>query len=212
MNDTRWPSAKALFAMLTLLLSALSAPIAADVLVLRDGTRVETEGPWEVDRRQVTFVDEHGRFSTLRLDDVDLEASRAATDAASEPQADAREEPVETPPRPQAEPVLTLTNRDVGSAPPDTGPKVIVYVTSWCRVCHITREFLDRLEVKYVEHDIEDDPVARTERDRKFPNCGVPVVDIDGEYLCGHRPKRMLALLKLPVPEGIASPASTDQD
>jgi len=50
-----------------------------DVLVTRDGTRVETEGPWEVRGRLVVFTRPGGTLSSLRLSDIDLEASETAT-------------------------------------------------------------------------------------------------------------------------------------
>ncbi|MEM7351207.1 MAG: hypothetical protein AAF657_10400, partial [Acidobacteriota bacterium] len=67
------------------LLLVMVAPSArADWLVLQDGTRVETEGPWKTKGRQVIFTRAGGALSALRLADVDLEASAAATAEASE--------------------------------------------------------------------------------------------------------------------------------
>lgn len=91
------------------LLMAGSAP--ADVLVMRDGSRVETEGPWEVKGRQILFKAPNGALSSIRASEVDLEASRAATDF----------KPPPPPPPPAAaeerpEPVLVLTNKDIPQA------------------------------------------------------------------------------------------------
>lgn len=63
-----------LFGTGTLLLAG-SAP--GDWLVMRDGTRLETLGPWEVKGQQVVFT--HCRPAALRLAAVDLEASEAAS-------------------------------------------------------------------------------------------------------------------------------------
>jgi len=99
---------------LPVLLAALWAPAgSADWLVTRDGTRVETKGPWEVKGRQVVFTLPSGTLSAMRLSEVDLDASAAATAAAREPAEPAAEE--ERAPR---KPVLVLTNQDVRPAAP----------------------------------------------------------------------------------------------
>lgn len=105
--------------ILTALVSASSSPLRADWLVLVDGARVETRGPWQVRGRMVTFTDAKGTFSSLRVDEVDLEASEAATRAAAEAPAgegtDAAAPPAPPPPPP---PVLVLTDADVGRGGP----------------------------------------------------------------------------------------------
>ncbi|HVS02083.1 MAG TPA: FxLYD domain-containing protein [Thermoanaerobaculia bacterium] len=102
------PPALALVAALVAF--AAAAPGAADLLVLRDGARVETRGPWEVRGRQVVFTLPNGTLSSLRAEEVDLEASRAATAAAEA--AAAAPEPA---PEPQVKraPVLVLTEADI---------------------------------------------------------------------------------------------------
>lgn len=79
----------------------------ADVLVTRDGARIETQGPWEVKGRQVVFTLPNGTLSALRTSEVDLEASRAATDFVPEPEVAAE------PPKERPEPVMVLTNKDI---------------------------------------------------------------------------------------------------
>lgn len=58
-------------------------PAQADVLVIRDGSRIETRGTWEVKGRLVVFTRSDGSLASLRLRDIDLEASRQATEAAA---------------------------------------------------------------------------------------------------------------------------------
>ena len=89
--------------------AAAAAPVSADWLVTSDGTRIETEGPWEVRGRQVIFTRKHGALSALRLSDVDLEASEAATAAGEAPAAGAEAEG-------ERRPVLVLTNEDIRPA------------------------------------------------------------------------------------------------
>ena len=121
----------------------VATPSAADWLVLRDGTRIETDGPWQEKGRQVVFTRVNGALSTLRLADVDLEASRAATAERPAPEAPAPEGE-----RPRA--VLRLTDDDIRPAVPDveadggdsavaepeetaaeTAPEELVTLVSW---------------------------------------------------------------------------------
>ena len=98
----------------------LALPAVADVLVMTDGSRVETKGAWEVKGRQVVFTLPNGTLSAVRASEVDLEASRAATDAANRPP-EAESETADTADDKLPEPVRVLTNDDIGAGPSDTG-------------------------------------------------------------------------------------------
>ena len=63
----------------TLTLLPLAAPAAADWLVTRAGSRVETSGPWETKGKVVVFTQLDGSLASLRLAEVDLQASGQAT-------------------------------------------------------------------------------------------------------------------------------------
>ncbi|HEV7668097.1 MAG TPA: FxLYD domain-containing protein [Thermoanaerobaculia bacterium] len=54
----------------------------ADWLVLRDGSRLEVKGTWKVSGKQIVFTSIDGKLSSLRGDQVDLEASARATEEA----------------------------------------------------------------------------------------------------------------------------------
>ncbi len=89
-----------------------AAPAPADWLVGSDGERVETRGPWRVKRSLVVFTSADGTLSSLRLADVDLEASARATAAPR-----AAKSPAAQPAAPVARPpVLVLRTADVGRA------------------------------------------------------------------------------------------------
>lgn len=92
-----------------------AAPAAADWLVLADGSRIETRGPWEVRGGLVVFTPPGGTLSSLRGSEVDLEASRTATEAALRPPEPPAPEPAQ--PKPKAK--LVLTEADL---PPVTRP------------------------------------------------------------------------------------------
>ncbi|MEM1205241.1 MAG: hypothetical protein AAGN66_18580 [Acidobacteriota bacterium] len=87
----------------------VSLPAAADVLVMVDGSQIETDGPWEVRGRQIRFRLPNGTLSSVRASEVDLAASEEATQAATRP----APAPVEAP---EPEPVLVLTDKDIGRA------------------------------------------------------------------------------------------------
>lgn len=102
-----------IYGALLLCAGCLMVPFAAsaDVLVLRDGSRVETRGAWEVKGATVVFTLDTGTLGSLRLRDVDLDASAAATAEQKAPPPP----PIVEPPKRQA--VLTLTDADVSRAP-----------------------------------------------------------------------------------------------
>ena len=58
-----------------------AAPAAADWLVMKDGGRIETKGPWSVEGRRVLFTQPNGTLSVLRAEEVDLDQSAAVTAA-----------------------------------------------------------------------------------------------------------------------------------
>lgn len=102
----------ALVVVAAVVLTAL--PAAGDWLVTREDGRVETRGSWEVQGRLVVFHLADGTLSSLRLDQVNLEASGEATRRA-EAAAEARRQG--PPPAAAAEPVAPrrrITTEDVG--------------------------------------------------------------------------------------------------
>ncbi len=136
------PATLAILASLLWILGPLIGD--ADWLVTRDGTSIETDGPWRVKGRLVVFELPNGTLSSLRLSLVDLEASEKAT-------AEAAEEPAEGAGQPPAA-VFVITDKDVshvrisaasempltGSGEPeatgedrDASPREAVEVLSW---------------------------------------------------------------------------------
>lgn len=114
-----WIGRAALVAALSL---AIAGSAGADWLVLTDGSRVETDGTWEVKGRQIVFRTAEGTLSSLKTEQVDLEASREATRAVVERTARPAPPP---PPAPRAEkPRRKWTNADIprGAPPPPEPP------------------------------------------------------------------------------------------
>jgi glutaredoxin len=177
-------------ALAAALLTAAAA--GADVIVLRDGSRVETRAGWQERGRQVVFTDLDGKLCALRLADVDLDASRAATAAAARPAAPAATKPAAAPAV-----VLDLDENDFGvGADPEAEPRsVTLFAADWCGVCRKTEQYFQEIGVAYLRRDVDADPTARLERDlRSGGQQVVPVVDWGGEILVGFKRSRFAEL------------------
>ncbi|HWN44074.1 MAG TPA: FxLYD domain-containing protein [Thermoanaerobaculia bacterium] len=106
------------FAKIALALAAILAagPAGADWLVTREGARVETQGAWKVKGKLVVFHTAAGKLSSLRVAEVDLDASRRATEDAVAAQAQAAAEPDK--PAERRKPVRVITDKDFPPAAP----------------------------------------------------------------------------------------------
>lgn len=94
---------------------AVPLPTAADWLVTRDGGKVETQGAWKVQGKRIVFTAKDGTLASLRLTEVDLDASRQATSAAVQ----AKEEQAAQTAAPPKKSVRVLTDKDFPKpAPP----------------------------------------------------------------------------------------------
>jgi hypothetical protein len=91
-------------------------PVRADWLVTREGARLETKGAWTVKGKLVVFHTAAGKLSSLRVSEVDLDASRRATEEAVAAQAQAAAEPEKPPERKKS--VRVITDKDVKKAAP----------------------------------------------------------------------------------------------
>ncbi len=137
-------------------LLSFAASAAADWLVVRDGGRVETKGAWQIKGKLVVFTRTDGSLSSLKLAEVDLEASRKATEAAEAETA----APPPAPPPPKKK-LAVLTDKDFARKEPpaaepaaergseeskeekDAGPTPTVSVASWRQVERPTSDGLE---------------------------------------------------------------------
>lgn len=111
-------------ALVALLFLPAAWPARADWLVMNDGGRVETDGPWQIKGKLVVFRSPAGRLSSLRLAEIDLGASEAATRAAEEAARKAEQEAAEKKEATEKKkPAFVITDADVRSVPEpiDTG-------------------------------------------------------------------------------------------
>lgn len=76
---------------------------------------------------------------------------------------------------------------------------VTIYSTTWCAFCKTEKQWMDKLGVKYVSKNIEEDEAASKELLEKLGGNfqGVPVTDVNGEIILGFdRPKLQSAFEK----------------
>lgn len=103
-----------------LVLSAVATPSAyADWIVTNDGASFEIKGGWEVKGSVATFLLPNGTYSSVRLSDVDLDASEALTKKVAE-EAMKKDEPQL---KRRAE--VVITDADVSHPSPELEPLVI---------------------------------------------------------------------------------------
>jgi hypothetical protein len=104
-----------------LLAGPIIRPAAADWLVTREGGRVETRGAWETKGKLVVFRTADGTLSSIRLSEVDLDASRRLTDEAARQQTQAQQAVAAKPAEKKPSRVV-LTDKDFRKAPPPAQP------------------------------------------------------------------------------------------
>jgi glutaredoxin len=86
-------------------------------------------------------------------------------------------------------------------APPEVkAEEVVIYRTAWCGACKAAAGFLRQKHVAFVEKDVEKDPSAAAEMQRKasakgLTPRGVPVIDFRGELLLGFDQQRLSQLI-----------------
>jgi glutaredoxin 3 len=73
---------------------------------------------------------------------------------------------------------------------------VIVYTTPTCPYCRTVKQFLTQRGVPFVEKDVSADQEAAMEMVRRTGQQGVPVIEIDGQFVVGFDQSRLEHLLK----------------
>jgi hypothetical protein len=99
---------------------AAGAPARADWLVTKEGGRLEIKGTYKTKGRVLIFTLPNGTLSSMRLEEVDLEASRIATEeAVAAAQREAAAAAVEEADKPRKKSIISLTDKDFKkTAPP----------------------------------------------------------------------------------------------
>lgn len=75
--------------------------------------------------------------------------------------------------------------------------KVIIYTTPTCMYCNMLKAFLDEKEVKYEAVDVSVDDEKKKYIAEKTGQLGVPVTEIDGEFITGFDQEKISEILGL---------------
>ena len=73
--------------------------------------------------------------------------------------------------------------------------QVKLYTTPTCVYCKMTKQFFKEHNVEYQEADVAKDAAAREEMIKKSGQLGVPVIDIDGQFVIGFDQAKLSELL-----------------
>jgi glutaredoxin len=73
-------------------------------------------------------------------------------------------------------------------------PDVVLYATSWCGYCKMTREFFAANGIRYTEQDIEQSSTALLQH-KKLGGNGVPLIVVGDEVIKGWNEQALRQLL-----------------
>jgi glutaredoxin-like YruB-family protein len=76
---------------------------------------------------------------------------------------------------------------------------IIVYTTPTCPYCRLVKDFLSQRGVPFVEKDVSVDQAAAMDMVRRTSQQGVPVTEIDGQFVIGFDRPRLEHLLQQPA-------------
>lgn len=71
---------------------------------------------------------------------------------------------------------------------------VTIYTSTLCPVCEMVKNFLDALEITYKEVIVDLNPIAMLKLIGKA-KISVPQTNINGKWVSGFNPEKMLSLL-----------------
>jgi glutaredoxin len=91
-------------------------------------------------------------------------------------------------------------DREKPAPPAAAESDVVIYMASWCGACRGAAEYLRGRQVPFVEKDVEKDPGAAAEMQRKtsakgLTPRGVPVIDFRGDIMLGFDQQRLGSLI-----------------
>ncbi|PAE07580.1 NrdH-redoxin [Terribacillus saccharophilus] len=74
---------------------------------------------------------------------------------------------------------------------------ITIYTSTLCPVCQMTKDFLSGMNIPFQEINIDLKPIAMLKLVSKTYRISVPQTNINGEWVFGFDPVRMLERLKL---------------
>jgi glutaredoxin 3 len=79
----------------------------------------------------------------------------------------------------------------------DKQSQVTIYGTTWCGFCHTAKDYLNQKGVAYKYIDIEEDMNAANYIVLKTNQRGVPVIQVNNEFIVGFDKPKLNTLLKI---------------
>lgn len=73
---------------------------------------------------------------------------------------------------------------------------ITVYTTSTCPFCVMLTRFLQQNGIPYKEVNVENDPIAMQRVVSQTGQMGVPQTEINGNWVIGFDPQRIMSFLK----------------
>lgn len=91
-------------------------------------------------------------------------------------------------------------DREKPAPPAVSASDVVIYKAAWCGACKAAASFMKQRHVAFTEKDVEKDPAAAAEMQRKasakgMTPRGVPVIDFRGELMMGFDQQRLSQLI-----------------
>lgn len=77
--------------------------------------------------------------------------------------------------------------------------QVTIYSTPTCHFCQITKEFLTKKNIPFIDHNVAADAIKRQEMIQMTGQLGVPVIVIDGDIMVGFDKQRLADTLGIPA-------------
>ena len=74
--------------------------------------------------------------------------------------------------------------------------EVIVYTTDSCPYCVMLKNFLEEKSIEYKDINVQQDPKAMQYVVDQTGQMGVPQSQVNGEWVLGFDPEKLVALLK----------------
>lgn len=75
--------------------------------------------------------------------------------------------------------------------------KVEIYSTEYCGYCKLAKEFFEKNNIDYIEHNVGENETKRKEMIEKTGQMGVPVIIIEDEIIVGFDEPRLRQLLNM---------------
>lgn len=74
--------------------------------------------------------------------------------------------------------------------------QVTVYSTNTCPYCDMMKSFLQQNQINFTEVNVQENPAAAQKLAETTGQMGVPQTNINGQWVLGFDPERVLELVK----------------